>query len=132
MALGEDALNLIWSDGDVRVNGGFVGLSFIHYGSEGEPHYFRYTPRDLVITALERDRFGQEHGLAKPANTQAKLQPTSWKDEAREHYAKLRDEYPNLSKQQLAEKIAPLMQAKQRGNNPVQAANIMRNALQNI
>lgn len=95
----------------------------------------------LCVTLKELERFEAAHGghvvagdavpeeHAVPSETAPKA---AWIAEAREHYAKLKIEHPRQSKQQLAEKIVPLMKAKQRGNKPVTVTNILRYAIQNI
>jgi len=101
--------------------------------------------KNLIVTREEIERFEQryfepeepavqseEAAPEEPAAPSEAAPEAAWKVEAREHYAKLKIEHPRQSKQQLAEKIVPLMKAKQRGNKPVTATNIMRYAIQNI
>lgn len=139
--IGGHAAGMTRSDASTEINflwphaGADLGeiVQFLPWGINGDESMvkllepYEITREDLrfLLPKTKADAF------TEPANT-ADEYLQSWKNEARAHYQTLREQFPNLSKAQLSEKIAPLMQAKQRGGKPVTAENILRNALQNL
>ena len=69
---------------------------------------------------------------AAPSEAAPDAAPPVWIDEAREHYARLKAEYPKQSKEQIADKIKPLMKQKGERGKHVSSGTILRRALQNL